>query len=338
MALTTALSRGTSGYRAPELFGQDKAMFTNKVDIFATGCILFEMAFRKKLFETDHALLGYVYRNEKLNFPISTKALDKRTKDEIDKITMAIYPTVDHSPRKRPSAKDLRATCVKAASALEWQKGWGLAKSKLNSNRKINLRQPFLGFKDSTLDTKDTMPVDLGFRWAWQCLFENEITKAKPWQLRLDELTRHWTLIDWEMGNGNDLIALVFYKPIQTPADSLGYYAIVLQDVQSGIPLFQHQFRTSIPGNLAFAFSPDGKYFGCHHDEIDTIYIFDLENYHRVDLTLSTRGPRLRLALFTFETCAVIDIREGVSSSHGYTLYVYHKSGDIMIIEAPSRT
>jgi len=53
---TTEFSRGTSGYRAPEMLTGTRLVFNNKVDIWAFGCILHEAATGRKLFETDFAV------------------------------------------------------------------------------------------------------------------------------------------------------------------------------------------------------------------------------------------------------------------------------------------
>ena len=54
-ACTIHNSRGTVGYPAPELLGYDfsKNTFTNKVDIFAIGCIFHELVTGQKAFVDD---------------------------------------------------------------------------------------------------------------------------------------------------------------------------------------------------------------------------------------------------------------------------------------------
>lgn len=46
----TEFSHGTPGYRAPELVDSDEHTFSNKVDIWALGCIPFELATGAKPF------------------------------------------------------------------------------------------------------------------------------------------------------------------------------------------------------------------------------------------------------------------------------------------------
>ena len=50
--LTTRLSRGISGYRAPEVL-EDDAKFNNKADIWALGCICYEVLVGIKPFTSD---------------------------------------------------------------------------------------------------------------------------------------------------------------------------------------------------------------------------------------------------------------------------------------------
>lgn len=52
-AVTTEYARGTPSYRALELLNEHKYSYTNKVDIWAMGCILYEILFRVKAFSED---------------------------------------------------------------------------------------------------------------------------------------------------------------------------------------------------------------------------------------------------------------------------------------------
>jgi serine/threonine protein kinase len=55
----TELSGGTPGYRAPELMKDDSPGFNNEVDIWAMGCISFELATGGKPFGNDNAAGEY---------------------------------------------------------------------------------------------------------------------------------------------------------------------------------------------------------------------------------------------------------------------------------------
>lgn len=63
-AQTTAFSRGTASYRAPELILNN--IFTNKVDIFALGCILYELATTKTAFQGDHDVYAYAFDDSEI--------------------------------------------------------------------------------------------------------------------------------------------------------------------------------------------------------------------------------------------------------------------------------
>lgn len=51
-------SRGTKGYRAPELL-KEAATYNNKVDIWSLGCILYELAVGEKAFYNDFATFAH---------------------------------------------------------------------------------------------------------------------------------------------------------------------------------------------------------------------------------------------------------------------------------------
>jgi serine/threonine protein kinase len=58
--MTTIGGRGTPCYRAPELVNLDGPLhYNNKVDIFAMGCILFELTSGKRAFRNDFAVHQY---------------------------------------------------------------------------------------------------------------------------------------------------------------------------------------------------------------------------------------------------------------------------------------
>lgn len=56
---TTRDSRGTAGYRAPETLDSVNPKFNQKSDIFAFGCILYEIVTGQRLFPDDWASLSY---------------------------------------------------------------------------------------------------------------------------------------------------------------------------------------------------------------------------------------------------------------------------------------
>jgi serine/threonine protein kinase len=64
-------ARGTSGYRAPEVIKEDgNWAFNNKSDMWALGCIIYELFSATKAFSSDWEVREYTKRAE-LMFPVS---------------------------------------------------------------------------------------------------------------------------------------------------------------------------------------------------------------------------------------------------------------------------
>jgi len=65
---TTRDSRGTNCYRAPEILpdaaASDRPAFNHKADIWALGCIAFEILHGHKLFSSDWALMEATLMNK----------------------------------------------------------------------------------------------------------------------------------------------------------------------------------------------------------------------------------------------------------------------------------
>ena len=102
-ALTTRYAAGTPCYRAPELL-QECSEYNNKADIFAIGCILFELVTNgKKAFASDHII--HEYSTTHLPIELPTGHLDSGLKQEVDNI---IHATLAITPSKRPSADFLQ--------------------------------------------------------------------------------------------------------------------------------------------------------------------------------------------------------------------------------------
>lgn len=106
-ANTTRFARGTSSYRAPELIKTGK--FTNKVDIWALGCILYEVVTLQKAFSSDHEVydyfLQYGFTGEKLRLPLDLRGYQ----DEEFEVCMGelIHRMLEVDSSMRPSAVDL---------------------------------------------------------------------------------------------------------------------------------------------------------------------------------------------------------------------------------------
>ena len=65
-AVDTRFARGTSGYRAPELI--KNRHYTNKVDIWALGCVVCELLSGHKVFDDDFEVYKFSDSKEPLVF------------------------------------------------------------------------------------------------------------------------------------------------------------------------------------------------------------------------------------------------------------------------------
>lgn len=104
-ALSTALGRGTSGYRAPEIV-KEFSTYNNKVDIFALACILYELLSEgKKLFSSDFQVLQWA-----LTVPVKLIAPDlsavESGHDHSVKSVLRWMGSID--PSERPTAFELQ--------------------------------------------------------------------------------------------------------------------------------------------------------------------------------------------------------------------------------------
>jgi len=101
--LSTEFSRGTPSYRAPELKAE-VSTFSNKVDIWGLGCILYELAVKRKAFTDDWAVRAFVETKQKLVVRLEYFGNEIQTP-----LTNLIHEMLQVNPRLRPSALQLHA-------------------------------------------------------------------------------------------------------------------------------------------------------------------------------------------------------------------------------------
>jgi serine/threonine protein kinase len=100
----TPNSRGTPGYRAPDLL-REFASFTSKVDIWALGCILHELAAGRKPFLDDMAVATYASGWGSLStFAKETERLDGNQHQNFQRVLQVL---LNRNPEARPSARTL---------------------------------------------------------------------------------------------------------------------------------------------------------------------------------------------------------------------------------------
>ena len=103
--LPTKYSSGTPGYRAPELMDSNgnPAMYNNKVDIWAMGCILYELATGIRPFKSDWEVLNHRFSRTNLNVVLD----DSFDTPSVETITKHIVDMLQVDPTDRPSASFL---------------------------------------------------------------------------------------------------------------------------------------------------------------------------------------------------------------------------------------
>lgn len=106
--ISTEHSRGTPGYRAPELLG-DIPTFGPQVDIWGLGCILFELVNKEKAFRNDYIVFEYAREKKKLAVSLKESVVPEMKTLLID----FIHSMLNINPEARPSAWELqRSFCV----------------------------------------------------------------------------------------------------------------------------------------------------------------------------------------------------------------------------------
>jgi serine/threonine protein kinase len=155
-AQTTDYSRGTPGYRAPELIYDTKyTKYTNKTDIWAIGCIFYELVFKNKAFAGDVAVLDYArdttYSGRLLPLPFEQDTVT----DEVRKafISRIIPQILKIDPFERPRAEELYKRFI----------SWGVDQSYLlpSPNSTISGADTQLGDDSSEPTNEDALTLQV---------------------------------------------------------------------------------------------------------------------------------------------------------------------------------
>jgi len=101
--ITTSLARGTDCYRAPEVL--DNRRYNNRADVFALGCIVFEIITGQKLFSSDWAVHEYAQKGSPIipeQWPVATPGSRLYDLGQLTSTLLSIEPT------RRPGAVEIR--------------------------------------------------------------------------------------------------------------------------------------------------------------------------------------------------------------------------------------
>jgi len=104
--LTTEPSNsGTPCYRSPESIGESP-QYSEKSDIWALGCIFYELIFSESLFDGDLSLREYANSGDSVNLPLG-EGINDNTRRSISRV---IEEALHRVPGMRPSASGLEST------------------------------------------------------------------------------------------------------------------------------------------------------------------------------------------------------------------------------------
>jgi serine/threonine protein kinase len=112
---TTRYSRGTTGYRSPEILDMKEAKYNNRTDIFALGCIVYEIVTGQKLFPDDMAIVSYALKGTlgpNILWPPTGGSSSDRLQD-LERLTASM---LELDPLKRPNARSIQAAVIKIRS------------------------------------------------------------------------------------------------------------------------------------------------------------------------------------------------------------------------------
>lgn len=101
VARSTGFSRGSEGYRGPELL-RERAVVCQQCDIFSLGCILYELAAGRALFPRDFSVYNYMLTKQRA--PAPEGRMDARGQCYLREILGAM---LELDWWKRPSARDI---------------------------------------------------------------------------------------------------------------------------------------------------------------------------------------------------------------------------------------
>lgn len=100
--ISTDLAKGTKSYRAPELL-QEQSKYNNKVDIWAMGCIFYELVTQQTAFRDDYETREWSFSNQEKMIPLDI-VLDETSKNVISQL---INQCLNPEPKERPTTKSI---------------------------------------------------------------------------------------------------------------------------------------------------------------------------------------------------------------------------------------
>jgi serine/threonine protein kinase len=138
---STRRARGTEGYRATELL-EEVARYNNKADIWALGCICYQLCTGVKLFSSEFKVHDYSQSGE-IKFPVD---IASRLAPEKFKLSSALFVAMGNkllamqslAPSKRLAAKTLELHFEQCTQHARFNPLIAVPKARLMAGRSMN--------------------------------------------------------------------------------------------------------------------------------------------------------------------------------------------------------
>jgi serine/threonine protein kinase len=232
----TEYCRGTPGYRAPELLQDGEILYNNKVDIWALGCILYELVVGAKPFVSDLSVLQHYQSGSFLGIQVD-ETFDA---DSTLLFPKAIFEMLQYDPVARPTASTLLDN-------------WSMHRQVNNTNPLILIHNdsPITTSEAPSAKISEPLPIFRKFL---------ETPETPPPPPGIDE--REWIVFFTIVNTSNTRMA--------TESCDVDHELsrVTLWDAWSGQALWAVQFPwAGVRSRANSTFSSDGEYFGVHHGD-----------------------------------------------------------------------
>jgi serine/threonine protein kinase len=106
---STVLKRGTASYRAPEILSPVMGQFNKKSDVFAFGCIIFEIVTLQRLFAEDWTTQTYVRSGDLGERPpmLWEESISSEFEPRFDQLERLVASMLEVDPSLRPNAESV---------------------------------------------------------------------------------------------------------------------------------------------------------------------------------------------------------------------------------------
>ena len=277
----TEYARGSPGYRAPELLLEDNQSYTNKVDIWAMGCILHELVLGVKPFASDFAVLEH-YRSKS---QIELHFDDTFREESVKKLTAFIRKMLHNDHSSRPAAQTLLAEFI---AFCQTEQG--------NFVEAPGLRQRETTVATNTEDTTNTgFPLTV-FRWT------DPPVLASTWNSGLSD---RWVVVEVMVNKSNTR-----YVVSSCSNDNMLFRCTLLDTNSGEVKWTKEEEWTETEKSMPHpkpTFSEDGNHVVVYFDgsvevldaeSADVVHAWDVSSFSNVSgVAVKRNGTRICLII-----------------------------------------